>query len=293
MTTEYALGYLRFEVSNLEAWRTLLTDVMGLVPGATGGATTGFRMDRYASRVQLVEGALDDICGVGFVSQTQAGFDAALQRLAAEGVITEEGSDAEARERQVQRFVRFVDPDGSPLELAYGQKVADAEFASPLVPGGFEADELGVGHIILPSADLGRTQGFYERVLGARLSDVAKQAVMGVEPTVAFMSLNRRHHSFGFLHGVTLPKRTAHFQVEVNSVEEVGQAFDRARNAGVPILQELGSHPEHAFSFYAATPSGFAWEIGTGTIELDEQWKPRQLDRFSVWGHRWLVAPGS
>lgn len=289
--SSFTLGYLRFEVSDLPAWQRQLTEVIGLTLGDRIGGTVGFRMDRYRSRVQLTQGPLDDIAGIGLVAASPADFEALLGRLTAEGVSFEEGGPAAAAERAVQRFVRFCDPDGAPLEVALSQQQAETPFDSALVPAGFEADELGLGHVVLMADQLAVTVPFYERLFGARVTDRASERVFGVEPRVAFLALNRRHHSLAFGEGVTMPKRTVHFQFEVHSIDDVGRAHDRARDAGVPILQELGVHPDGAFSFYAATPSGFPWEVGACTVSVDAAWQPRQLDRFSVWGHRWTRLP--
>ena len=60
--------------------------------------------------------------------------------------------------------------------------------------------------------------------------------------------------------------------LEYQDMCDVGAAFDRARAADVPIVLELGHHPnDQMFSFYMRTPSGFGLELGYGGIVIDER----------------------
>jgi hypothetical protein len=52
---------------------------------------------------------------------------------------------------------------------------------------------------------------------------------------------------------------------------------------------DLGQHPapDSTISFYGATPSGFDFEIGAGTQEIEPRnWQSRQVDQTSTWGHK-------
>ena len=75
--------------------------------------------------------------------------------------------------------------------------------------------------------------------------------------------------------------------LEYRSFDDVGLAYDRAKKAGIPIVLELGHHPnDQVFSFYMRTPSGFGIELGYGGILIDEAtWEPQLYDRMSDWGH--------
>ena len=76
---------------------------------------------------------------------------------------------------------------------------------------------------------------------------------------------------------------------------ELETAYDRCRDAGFPIANELGQHPNDLmFSFYAKTPSGFDVEIGSGGRKVDDAtWEVQTYDRLSTWGHRPPTAPTS
>ena len=78
-------------------------------------------------------------------------------------------------------------------------------------------------------------------------------------------------------------------------LEDVGKAYDRAIQAGVPIMQTLGRHPnDRMLSFYALTPSKFQFEFGWGGRLVDDtDWTSTTHDRISDWGHHppAVVAP--
>ena len=75
--------------------------------------------------------------------------------------------------------------------------------------------------------------------------------------------------------------------VEVADINDVGLARERCRAAGVPVMMDLGHHPNDGmFSFYAITPGGFALEIGAGGRIIDKHdWQVRSYTRLSDWGH--------
>jgi hypothetical protein len=85
-----------------------------------------------------------------------------------------------------------------------------------------------------------------------------------------------------------MPKRIHHFMVQASDMNDVGLAYDRCLNAGVPIMMGPGHHPnDQMFSFYCVTPSGFGLEFGWGGIVIDDaNWEVRTYSQPSDWGHR-------
>ena len=76
--------------------------------------------------------------------------------------------------------------------------------------------------------------------------------------TVRFYHCNPRHHSLALgAAPIELPQKLHHVMVETVSQDNVGAAFDRAWNAGLPIANALGKHDnDKMFSFYVVTPAG-------------------------------------
>ena len=288
------LGYLGFAVKDLAAWEWFATSVLGLLVGDRGrdGAFT-LRMDRRRQRF-FVEPGDDDVSVIGWEVADDAGLDALAIKLAAHGVAVAQGSPAEAEARRVRRLLKLVDPAGIPTELFVGAALSEEPFVSPVVPAGFVADELGLGHVVVHSRNQEESLRFYCDLLGFRLSDRIVANVYGHHADLVFLHANQRHHSLAIGDGPR--KRIHHFLIEARAMDEVGLAFDRAWRGGVRIMQTLGRHPNDGmFSFYARTPSGFQFEFGWGGRTVDDAtWVPTTYDHISEWGHhppQFLAGP--
>jgi 2,3-dihydroxybiphenyl 1,2-dioxygenase len=276
------LGSLGFEVADLATWDQFFTGVLGLVGVGDGR----YRNDDHAWRFQLTEGPADDLAFVGW-EFTDEELDAALARLRAAG---HEVNEADPTVRGVRRRYVLLDPAGIPTELSAGPALAATPFKSPVVPRGFVADELGLGHLVLSTLDKDASVRFYMDVLGVKLSDHIVTEFFGHKVDLSFFHVNARHHSVAF--GGPQKKRLHHFMLEARTMDDVGLAFDRALRGGVRIFQTIGRHPnDRMFSFYAFTPSGFQFEFGWGGREVDDDtWEPQTYGQISEWGHHPIAA---
>jgi 2,3-dihydroxybiphenyl 1,2-dioxygenase len=283
------LGYLAFEVSDPSTWRTFAVDRLGLALGAAraDGSMT-LRMDEQAQRVFLHPGARDDLACAGFEVADDASLRALASQLEAGGVAIAEASAEAATQRGVDLLYQLQDPNGIPIELFSGPRSGSSPFASHLVPAGFCTGDEGLGHIVVPVRDAQSTQRFYCELLGMRISDhIEQQIAPGRTIRITFLHANARHHTLAFTEG-SPRKRIHHFMIEMNAMNDVGLAYDRCVDGGVPISSTLGQHPnDQMLSFYARTPSGFAVEVGWGGRKVDDAtWQVRTYDRMSTWGHR-------
>ncbi|HTJ41320.1 MAG TPA: VOC family protein [Kofleriaceae bacterium] len=274
------LGYLAFEVSDLNAWESFATNVLGL--GVVDCTDGGFalRMDDHAARFFVTQGPADDLAAVGWEVADEQELDRVLATLPG----AREGTAEEAAARAVVRLVIARDPAGTQVEVAYGPARAEP-FVSPLVRSGFVAGAHGLGHLVVSAPEPRDTAAFYQDLLGFKLSDRIVCTFYGYPVDITFLHTNSRHHSVAF--GGPQPKRLHHFLLEVGSIDDVGAALDRAIAGGVRIAQMLGRHPnDKMISFYAFTPSGFQFEYGTGGRLVDDAtWQPTTHDRVSEWGH--------
>jgi len=281
------LGYLGFEVSNLTAWESFATGVLGLevsVRRPDGGL--GLRLDSYRQRLVLEPGPADDLKFLGWQVADQAGLDEMSAKLKAAGVEVTPGTEDEAAARGVQRLVKYSDPGGIPSEIFFGPAKGSQPFKSKIAPRGFVAEELGLGHLVISARSQQESKDFYTNVLGFRLSDYIITTIYGYPVNIAFFHANPRHHSIAF--GDAQKKRLHHFMLEVKSMDDVGLGLDRTWRSGLKIMQTLGRHPnDRMFSFYAKTPSGFQFEYGWGGREVDDTtWQPTTYDHISEWGHQ-------
>ncbi len=292
MTHQLELGYVGLEVADPHAFEAFLTDVVGLVPGEDDHT---WRTDHRAQRIIVSEGPRNDAAYVGFEATDQDAFAATIERMGAIGVDVIKGTDDEKDERAVADLAWCTAPWGTRIEIALGLQQASAPFASPLVPNGFLTRDVGFGHVVFGAPDLDAADRFATKGLGMAQSDWLEMDTGGFTLNVRFYHCNARHHTLAIA-GVPfdLPTKLHHLMLEANAVDDVGNAFDRAFNAKLPIANGLGKHPnDQMFSFYVVTPAGFQLEFGTGARTITEPWTDnRCYDRISGWGHQPVVYAG-
>jgi 2,3-dihydroxybiphenyl 1,2-dioxygenase len=280
------LGYIGFEVSDLDAWESFAVDVLGLeLAGRTPTGGLSLRHDAYRQRIVVERGDADDLAVLGWQVADRAALDEIAGRLETAGVAVTGGTADQAAARCADRLVKLIDPAGNPTELFCGPAMAGAPPSLPLVRSGFVAGEQGLGHAVITARNQAESAAFYTELLGFRLSDHIRCELYGYKVDIAFFHANARHHSLAF--GGAQQNRIHHFMLQVGSLDDVGLCYDRALRSGVRIAQTLGRHPnDRMFSFYAHTPSGFQFEYGWGAREVDDTtWKPGAYDHISEWGH--------
>ena len=295
--TPSSLGYFVVGARDIAAWRYFAEAVVGMQVAADGDDRLALRLDAQAQRLLVEAGQEDDLTAVGWAYETEQELESAIAQVRAHGVDVLHGDDARCAARAVERLVRLTDPNGLVHELYFGPAMApmDQAFRSPALHGAFVAGALGVGHYVAIARDKSATDHFYRQVLGLRLSDYIRGEVAPGGPILDATFLHARtgrHHSVAFA-CAPMPKRVHHLMVEVDNRDDVGLARDRCRAAGVPLMMELGSHPNDGmFSFYAVTPSGFGLEIGSGGVIIDDaDWQVKSYTRLSNWGHERPPAP--
>ncbi|WP_150290986.1 VOC family protein [Sphingobium estronivorans] len=285
------LAYVVFAVSDLPAWRAYATDIVGLGVADLGDGRLGLRMDEHPWRILVETGADDDMTHAGWDLGSQNALDDYIVGLRAKGADVREESAACAAGRCVTRLYRLTDPNGICHEFFAGRTdlADDGGDLSPILRGpGFITGDLGIGHILPVSKDYEQGVRWYQDVLGLRYSDRIRQEIApGVFADATFFhSASGRHHSLA-TGSFPSPKRLNHLMLEYRDMNDVGLACDRAKKAKIPIVLELGHHPnDQMFSFYMRTPSGFGLELGHGGLVIDDAtWEPQLYDVMSDWGH--------
>jgi extradiol dioxygenase len=83
-----------------------------------------------------------------------------------------------------------------------------------------------------------------------------------------------------------------HVMIETRYMDDVGIAHERAVRRELPISSSLGRHiGDRMLSFYARTPTGFDFEIGWDSVQVDDAtWSAQYYDSHQgwvgeVWGH--------
>jgi len=288
-----SLGYIGVGVSDSAAWRSYAHEFLGVMAteNSPGGAER-LRVDDYAWRIALERSEKDDIAYVGFEVAGPNEFLDLKRRLTDAGIEIEPAESEMLAERGVVALFRCKDPDGLPIEVFYGPTlVTHIPFVSPQGVR-FVTGEQGLGHIVLTTTDIAATRRFYLQLLGFRQSDTIRmQMAPNFSLDLEFYYGNPRHHTVAIAPvPAPMPKRMHHMMLQVETLDQVGHAWDRAEASGVKLLQTLGRHSnDKMVSFYAATPSGFELEYGFGAIEVNEpSWRFARHDKISAWGHKRL-----
>jgi hypothetical protein len=148
---------------------------------------------------------------------------------------------------------------------------------------GFQADRLGVGHVVLvvpkysPEIDQ-----FMREIMGFNwFGHGLKRGPFGFYRA----KLNPRSHNIAYQeipghHGID------HIGIEVKELDDVGIAYDLAEADGLKIQRTLGRHVQDpSISFYHQAPTGLGMEYIWGArmfpaVDFEE----RRAKQFALWG---------
>lgn len=288
METVQRLAYLGFDVSDLDAWETFGRTLAGFDCRRPRPDLLLARIDGYDRRLVFRHGAQDDLAYAGWEVRDFGALEQLAQRLAKAGYPVREGTPEELAERGVDALIRLTDRAGNPLEICCAPALAQAPCHTPLLTRGFVTGQKGLGHYVAGHPDLAAARALYCDLLGMRVSDyIFLPGPDGQTLRAMFLHANARHHSVALVEA-PLPTRIDHFFVQMESLEDVGRAYDRFVDSSCRIRNTLGQHPnDRAISFYAATPGRFSIELGWSDFEVsDDGWTTRTFDRVSLWGHR-------
>ena len=106
---------------------------------------------------------------------------------------------------------------------------------------------------------------------------------------ITFMHANNpRQHSLALFNGPH-PAGVVHIMVEVETMDEVGKAMDRVKQAGLPFLATLGRHVnDNMCSFYVLAPGGIAVEYGYDGLLIDPENHIATVSaEGDLWGHEY------
>jgi len=283
-----SLGYLRLETAKIEAWRSFGTDILGLMPvEGNDPSSLYYRMDYYPPRLVLAPGGESKLTAVGFEVLNPKDLDQVVKAVEATGTKVIAGTEEEAAERRVTGFAKFEDPGGTPVELFYGPVLDHVTVQTPLVSR-FVTGDMGMGHLVVSTADAQASYDFYTEVLGFHERNTLNVPNMG---KMWFLSPSPRHHTLGIF-GVPGPVQLFHFMLEAGDIDDVGRALDRVAEHEVPLMLTLGKHTnDHMTSFYVYTPDKFAVEYGWQGIRVPEPETTYEITQGSFWGHKFIGPP--
>jgi len=293
-----SLGYLRFESTDVPAWREYALKVLGMVEGrGTIDGALYLRMDDFPARLVIVPGQHDRLAEAGWECANTQGLQNIRDALDVEGVPYKEATAAQLADRRVDEMIAFVDPSGNRLEVFHGAALEHRRVVSPYGHR-FVTGEQGLGHVVLSTRDDAESLHFYRDVLGFTLRDSMRlppqlvgRPADGPPAWLRFFGCNPRHHSLAFLPMPT-PSGVVHLMLEVEESDDVGLCLDRALRRKVPMSATLGRHVnDKMLSFYMKTPGGFDVEFGCEGLQVeDDDWIARESTAVSLWGHDFSIG---
>ena len=275
------LGYIGVAATDAEAWRPFATAFLGMQRVDAGGGAAAYRVDECGRRVIVVPGRHDGGAFYGWEVADAQALDETAAAVEAQGAAVASSTGAERALRGVAGMAHCLDPAGHRVELFHGLDPAGGAFAPGRAIGGFHTGALGLGHVLLQAENAARCAEFYRGALGFRLSDKRGKPFPAI-----FLHCNARHHSLAlFGRGAA---RLHHLMVELNSIDDVGRAYDMALAEDGRVALTLGRHPNDLMvSFYVNTPSGFLVEYGWGGRLVDDAtWRAGETPLHSLWGHK-------
>ena len=286
------ISYLALDVPDVAAWTTFATDVVGLMPAVSRPANAPddaayFKADDRQLRVSVHPASAPGLRHVGFEVASESAFTDATAELEASGAAWTRGTRHECNVRAVRDLLWAIDPSGVRVEVCWGPTV-DGGFVSPAGVPRFVTGALGLGHYVVLTPDLDASMAFYTEVLGLRLTDFV---VLGEGMSVQFLRCTPRHHSVA-LTAVGPIQGLHHVAFEVEDIDQVGYALERATRAGHAITATFGRHKnDRMLSFYMRSPAGFEVEIGCGARLVDEHtWVVNEFSGGDEWGHHGLTG---
>jgi len=280
--TVRSLGYVIIGCNDLEQWRAFAPQVLGMELVEHTETSLRFRMDEFAYRFQVEQGATEGVHTIGWAVKSADELVELIARVEKYGyTVTRHGLGSElARARNVKDIASFTDPDGVTVELFYALEQALTPFVSPKGTSFVADKELGLGHVFQLVSDVEKYNELYRDALGFTLSDYIGPAT--------FYHCNPRHHSFAFVPAPSPEAVTVnHIMMETTDIDAVGYAIDAMNAAGAAEKATLGKHTnDKMISFYVETPSKVSIEYGTGGILIDDEtWVPTQYPSAHYWGH--------
>jgi 2,3-dihydroxybiphenyl 1,2-dioxygenase len=284
------IGYLGIESPNHAQWKTFGPEVLGmpLAPSPDGDQESVYlRMDSRRHRIAVHPGEIDKLAYIGWETLNRITYEDALAKFKAAGVETTPGDAELCARRGVKALSRFKDPVGYQHEIFYGQRWDNYSYMPPRRHSGFDTgpeDEQGVGHVVLIAPEYpDELDRFMLDVMGFRWYG---EGAGGGKIGFFSSKLNKRSHTIAY---ALAPGQMGlqHFGIHVKNMNDVGVAWDIVQDHQIPIQQTLGRHSQDpVVSFYAFTPSSFAfeyiWEDGHFDVVPFEVFP----ERLSIWGHK-------
>ena len=279
-----SIGYVAVNVSDRAASTAFHLSTTGLaenprVDPARFGATL-LRCGESACDVALYDGKEPGLRRIAFELENEQYLNTALKHLAGLGIKTWEVPDADRAAFAQRAAFRFAEPS---TDLTIELFVGNGETV-PSAAGNAPSPNLDrLGHVVINVLNPEAVTAFFEREMNFRISDYIENA--------AFMRCfpNPFHHSLAIVPGPE--NRLNHVNFLVRSLDDFGQAMNRAKRQKAEIVFGPGRHPPSGSIFlYFLDPDLLTFEFSTGMEEFPETGcreplhMPLSMESLDYWG---------
>lgn len=276
------LGYLGVKVVDLADWVSYATTLVGAEVVEQDDQQLKLRIDDQYSRINVIKADQPGLAYVGWDVGSEGSLQQAIAVVDELGISWREGTQEECQDRKVVKMIKLKDPGDNDIELFYGPS-SGHKFRPSRDMGEFVTGDLGMGHVLFLTPNFDAIMEFYTR-MGFAISEMIHMTAL--QGYAYFLHCNRRQHSLAL--GAAPHNAIGHLMLEIESVTDVGKAYDIVKYEGMNITMSMGQHVnDKVLSFYTQSPSGFDLELGAGglVVEDPEDRTVVQYEDISFWGH--------
>ena len=276
------IGYVALTVTDLDRSTRFYADLLDLEVTEQTPERSCLRCSTDHHNLVLYPGPVAGLTRVGFQLESEAELDTACAHFLAQGIAVEELDAQTLQSLRQMRSFRVKEPvSGLTMEFF-------ASMLQPALPYQPRFAHIArLGHVLIAVKDYEAALASFTKVFGFRVSDQTPghSAFLRCFP-------NPFHHSFGLVRATD--NQLHHINFMVSSIDDIGRAMNRLKDAGVDVVFGPGRHFSSGSIFlYFSDPDGLTAEYSFEMEQFPEQnpRPPRMLERSRETADLWGGAP--
>lgn len=255
------LGYVAMNVSDTARTSDFLEGVLCLEKVGRSDDDHFFRCSANHHDIVITQDPVPGLRRIAWEMESAENLDLSFDHCDRIGLAPKWVKPEETVGLGIERAFRLREPStGAEFEYFYGMRSADTPF------GNTAANILRLGHVVLTAPKLDEAVTFVTENLNFRLSD-------SVGDFVALMRCwpNPYHHSFALSQSRGDTPGHHHVNFMVDTIDDIGRLFWRAKKFGAKIVFGPGRHPpSDSYCLYLLDPDNLMWEYSSGMEEFPE-----------------------
>lgn len=276
------IGYVALTVTDLDRSTDFYSRLLDLEVSERTPERVCLRCSSDHHNVVLSPGPVAGLNRVGFQLESEAELDQAWEHFRAQGLDPVELDAETLRSLRQERSFRVKEPVSGLTMEYYASMLQPARAYQPLM-----ARIARLGHVLIGVKDYDAALKSFTTTFGFRVSDhtPGHSAFLRCFP-------NPFHHSFGLVRSEG--NQLHHVNFMVSSIDDVGRAMNRLKEAGVEVVFGPGRHFSSGSIFlYFLDPDGLLAEYSFEMEQFPEvnPRQPRMLERSRETADLWGGVP--